>query len=144
MEFNKNIRNFEGASLFSEYDNNNEISKRFEEYKKAIFFSININNFQVPITNKIENNYMNYRLIQKNDIIGIVYNNKAFNDFIQMKIYINGEIMNTQLINKPEKNLKNNNKVFDDDFEIEKIIKIISKIKYILFLLNWEIIKQYL
>ena len=120
LEFNKNIRNFEGANLFSEYDNNNEISKKFEEYKKAIFFSININNFQVPITNKIENNYMNYRLIQKNDIIGIVYNNKAFNDFIQMKIYINGEIMNTQLINKPEKNLKNNNKVFDDDFEIEK------------------------
>ena len=86
LEFQSNIDSFEGNNLFS---NNKEIgiNNKFEQYKNSIYYCVNVNNLKVPISQNLENKNENNRLIQKNDIIGVVYNNETFKDFIEMKIY---------------------------------------------------------
>ena len=99
-------------------NNDNEINKKFEEYKNSIYYSININTLQVPISKNLININEGKRLIQKNDIIGIVYNNKSFNDFLEMKIYINGNLINSELIIK--KKTISEKIDLDDEFKVEK------------------------
>lgn len=125
IETTDNFKNFEGVNLFSDNSGKN---KKFEEYKKAIYFNINMNNYKVPIFKDSGNNNGKDRLIQKNDIIGIVYNNKTFKDFIEMKIFINGELITTELIIKPKIVLgEENDSDYDDEFELEKKSKNFKK-----------------
>ena len=70
--FQGNNSNSERVSLLA-IENDNNVNKGFEEYKKSIYYNINIDKFKVPISNNLENKDEKYRLIQKNDIIGIVY-----------------------------------------------------------------------
>lgn len=117
--FQENNSNSERVSLFA-VENDNKVDKGFDEYKKSVYYDINIDKFKVPISKNLENKDEKYRLIQKNDIIGIVYNNKSFKDFIEIKIYINGQLYNSELIIKPEIDSENDESDCDDDFEIEK------------------------
>ena len=118
LEVQNNAQGWEGPNLFFNSDNDNEINKKFEEYKNSIYYSININTLQVPISKNLININEGKRLIQKNDIIGIVYNNKSFNDFLEMKIYINGNLINSELIIK--KKTISEKIDLDDEFKIEK------------------------
>ncbi len=119
LEIKENLGGWEGVNLLFNNDNNNaEMNKKLDEYKNSIFFSININNCKVPMSNKLININEENRLIQKNDIIGIVYNNKKFNDFIEMKIYINGNLIKSELIIK--KIDSENDSDLDDEFKVEK------------------------
>ena len=118
LEVQNNAQGWEGPNLFFNSDNDNEINKKFEEYKNSIYYSININNLQVPISKNLININEGKRLIQKNDIIGIVYNNKSFNDFLEMKIYINGNLINSELIIK--KKTISEKIDLDDEFKVEK------------------------
>ena len=119
LEIKENLGGWEGVNLLFNNDNNNaEMNKKLDEYKNSIFFSININNCKVPMSNKLININEENRLIQKNDIIGIVYNNKKFNDFIEMKIYINGNLIKSELIIK--KTDSENDSDLDDEFKVEK------------------------
>ena len=118
LEVQNNAQGWEGPNLFFNSDNDKEINKKFEEYKNSIYYSININNLQVPISKNLININEGKRLIQKNDIIGIVYNNKSFNDFLEMKIYINGNLINSELIIK--KKTISEKIDLDDEFKIEK------------------------
>ena len=115
--FQENNNALERVNLFA-VEKDNDGNKRFEEYKKSIYYGINIDKFKVPISNNLENNEEKYRLIQKNDIIGIVYNNKSFKDFIEINVYINGKLFNSELITKPK--IDSENDECDDDFELEK------------------------
>ena len=118
LEVQNNAQGWEGPNLFFNSDNDKEINKKFEEYKNSIYYSININNLQVPISKNLININEGKRLIQKNDIIGIVYNNKSFNDFLEMKIYINGNLINSELIIK--KKTISEKIDLDDEFKVEK------------------------
>ena len=118
LEVQNNAQGWEGPNLFFNSSNDNEINKKFEEYKNSIYYSININNLQVPISKNLININEGKRLIQKNDIIGIVYNNKSFNDFLEMKIYINGNLINSELIIK--KKTISEKIDLDDEFKVEK------------------------
>ena len=118
LEVQNNAQGWEGPNLFFNSDNDNEINKKFEEYKNSIYYSININTLQVPISKNLININEGKRLIQKNDIIGIVYNNKSFNDFLEMKIYINGNLINSELIIK--KKTISEKIDLDDEFKVEK------------------------
>ena len=96
-----------------------------EEYKKSVYYSINLDNLKVPVSkykNNINDNKFNYRLFQKNDVIGVIYNNKLSNDFIEIKIYINGQLIRNDLIIKKKEDLNSEKKEtdLDDEFSIEK------------------------
>ena len=124
----KNIEGgWQGLNLFQSF-NNEGIKKEIEEYKKSIYYSINCDNLKVPVSkykNNINDNKSNYRLPQKNDVIGVVYNNKFFNDFIELRIYINGELIRSDLIIKKKEDLNIDKKEaeLDDDFIKEKNLK---------------------
>lgn len=132
IEFYSIKANWEGPDLFSK-DIDTGKNKKFEEYKKSIYYSINMNNLKIPIIRNSNNKdgYNAFRLIQKNDIIGIVFNNKSYKDFIEIKLYINGTLIISELVFKQELNLDNKNFDLDDDFEVEKIKKNADK-NYIL------------
>ena len=114
LEINKSS-NVEKVNLFSEV-NNIGLQKNYEEYKKYIYNSVDMNEFKVPISKNLKDN--NERLIQNNDIIGIVFSNKASKDFIEMRIYINGKLISDKIINK-QKDFESNEIEYDDDFDFE-------------------------
>ena len=99
------------------FSDEKNFQKNFEEYKKTIYNYVDINEFKVSIYKN--NNDNKGRPIQNNDIIGIVFNNKTSKEFIEMKIYINGILINNKIIKK-EVNLGQNVIEYDDDFNIEK------------------------
>ena len=114
LEYN-NFPIFQKINLFA--DCNNSIQKNYEEYKKAIYNSLDMNEFKVLMSKN--NNVCKERLIQSNDIIGIVFSNKSSKDFIDMRVYINGKLVNNKII-KREKDIEQNEIEYDDDFDIEK------------------------
>ena len=121
LDVKANSGGWEGPNLFYNNSNNDvELNKKLEEYKSSMYYSININNSRVPISDKLKNINEANRLIQKNDIIGIVYNNKSFKDFLEMKIYINGNLSNSELIIKKKTDAENNDSDLDDEFKVEK------------------------
>ena len=119
LEFQSSIDSFEGNNLFS---NNKEIgiNNKFEQYKNSIYYCVNVNNIKVPISQNLENKNENNRLIQKNDIIGVVYNNETFKDFIEMKIYINGNLASCELISRSKAKEDEDQSDLDDEFKVEK------------------------
>ena len=121
LEIKANLGGWDGPNLLFNNDDI-ELNKKLDEYKNSIYFCFNINNCKVPLSNKLININEENRLIQKNDIIGIKYNNKYFNDFIEMKIYINGNLINSELIIK-NKSTENNDSDLDDEFKIEKNLR---------------------
>ena len=83
LEIKANLGGWDGPNLLFNNDINDiELNKKLDEYKNSIYFCFNINNCKVPLSNKLININEENRLIQKNDIIGIIYNNKYFNEFI--------------------------------------------------------------
>ena len=121
LEIKANSGGWDGPNLFFNNDNNDaELNKKIEEYRNSIYYCFNINNCKVPMSNKLININEENRLIHKNDIIGIVYNNKYLNDFIEIKIYINGNLINSELIIKNKTNTEDNDSDLDDEFKVEK------------------------
>ena len=128
LEFQNDANPLEKVNLFSDANDKGN-SKRYEEYKKAIYYIKDINKYGLPLIQNLENINENNRVIQKNDIIGVIYNNKTFKDYIEIKIYINGKLVNSELILKPKIDLENEELDCDDDFEIEKKMKSFNKNK---------------
>ena len=127
LELENNQGEWHNINLFQSFKNEG-IIKEIEEYKKSTYYTINLDNIKVPISkykNNINDNKLNYRLLQKNDVIGVVYNNKSFNDFIEIGIYINGELSRSDLIFKKKEDLNIDKKEadLDDDFTKEKKLK---------------------
>ena len=98
-----------------------DICLKYENYHKNIFYFVDLTNFLIPIgKNENNNNDEIKRFIQKNDIIGISIKNSKFKEYIEVKIFINGLLINSEIIRK-EKNLdKSNDSDIDDDYNIEK------------------------
>lgn len=98
-----------------------DVCQEYNNYKKNIFYFADLTHFLVPIGRKENNNNDEIkRFIQKNDIIGITIKNSKFREYIEVKIYINGLLINSELLLNIEKNLDKNDSDIDDDYNIEE------------------------
>ena len=92
------------------------LSSKYDNFQKNIFYYFDFIHLIFTIK---KNNIQINRLIQNNDVIGVVINNKN-QDFIEIKIYVNGEFINCQLICKEIDNDSNNLSDVDDEYIIEE------------------------
>ena len=98
--------------------NYDEQCSQYNNFKNNILYSIDLTHLLITYEKKSNNNEERKRFIQKNDIIGIVINSKKHNDYIEVKIYINGILITSELINK-ECNSDNYSDI-DDDCKAEQ------------------------
>jgi len=124
------------GSIFSSFTQKSfdNLCKKYDSYKNNIFYCADLNHLFISIEKKIKQNekIKVNRLIQKNDIIGVVINNKKIKEYIEVRIYINGILVKSELIPK-EDNCDDNFSDIDDDYiiEKEKTLKYFSLIPFI-------------
>ena len=78
-----------------------ELIENYENYKNSIYYSFDLNNIIKNSSNNSKNNKNTNSTIEtigKNDIIGIVVDKSSINAFLQLKIFINGELVQSELI----------------------------------------------
>ena len=96
--------------------------KAYEIYKKNIYYSIDVNNILKKPYNQINKDKItNISTIHKNDVIGIVFDKILNKEFIKIDIYINGSLVNSEVVPNI---IKDKNKLYfniNDDYNIENI-----------------------
>ena len=118
---NKSIWGFNAINYNLNQGKYDTLCTKYENYQKNIFYCVDFNRFVPIIRNNNNNPSDNPKInefIQKNDVIGIVINNKRIQGFIEVKIFINGILTNCELICKEEEN--ENLSDVDDDYVIEE------------------------
>ena len=78
-----------------------QLIENYENYKNCIYYSFDLNNIIKNPSNKSNNNKIinsSIETISKNDIIGIVVDKSSTNELIQLKIFLNGEVVQSKLI----------------------------------------------
>ena len=110
-------------SPFKDFNQKNyeEQCLKYKKYKENILYSIDLTHLLVSIKKKINNKEEIKRFIQKNDIVGIVINNKKNRDYIEIKIYINGSFITSEIIYE-EYHVDDISDI-DDDYIIEQKVK---------------------
>ena len=92
--------------------------EKYENYKKNIFYIVDINHLNYSLKKTVNNNNNLNRLIQKNDIIGVVI--KKNKGYIEFTVYINGKVSSCELMYKEDNIEENNYSDIDDDYNLEK------------------------
>ena len=110
--------NWNFPSKDSNQKNYEELCLKYKKYKENILYSIDLTHLLVSIKKKINNKEEIKRFIQKNDIVGIVINNKKNRDYIEIKIFINGLFIISEIIYKEYQ--VDDFLDIDDDYKIEQ------------------------
>ena len=96
--------------------------KAYEIYKKNIYYSIDVNNILKKPSNQINKNKItNISTIHKNDVVGIVFDKSLNKEFIKIDIYINGSLVNSEVVPNI---IKDKNELYfsiNDDYNMENI-----------------------
>ena len=90
---------------------------KYANFKKNIYYCVDLKHLIFPM-NKRTNDSKKSRLIQKNDVIGIVI--KAIKGNVVLKIFINGILVNCQILEKQDIIDENNYSDIDDNYSTEK------------------------